>query len=231
MSQPFNKEQLSYLQQLMTNRNKSLRHEVSDHLDNALPIKKIQGIGIDPPFTKGDLIGFSADNTAARIAVGTNGQALVADSSQPAGVKWATPTFYSVTQNTLDGDVAGVWHDIAGGMSIALTPGVWLLTFFGAGRIWQSTTGYAKGVCWARIVDSGVTTVYGQGQNSSVCQVEQSSPIDVSFMCLANIAANTTVKVQVAAYIYGGTNFAGGWRWDGGYGFPAVMQAVRVAGY
>jgi len=43
MSQPFNKEQLSYLQQLMTNRNKSLRHEVSDHLDNALPVKKLKG--------------------------------------------------------------------------------------------------------------------------------------------------------------------------------------------
>ena len=43
MSQPFNKEHLSYLQQLMTNRNKSLRHEVSDHLDNALPVKKLKG--------------------------------------------------------------------------------------------------------------------------------------------------------------------------------------------
>lgn len=42
MSQPFNKEQLAYLQQLITNRNKSLRHEVSDHLDNSLPVKKLE---------------------------------------------------------------------------------------------------------------------------------------------------------------------------------------------
>jgi hypothetical protein len=38
---------------------------------------------------KGDLIVGSADNTAARLAVGTNGYILTADSSESAGVKWA----------------------------------------------------------------------------------------------------------------------------------------------
>jgi hypothetical protein len=38
---------------------------------------------------KGDLIVATADNTAARLAVGTNGHALVADSGATAGVKWA----------------------------------------------------------------------------------------------------------------------------------------------
>ena len=39
---------------------------------------------------KGDLIAASADNTPARLAVGTNGQTLVADSSTVTGLKWAT---------------------------------------------------------------------------------------------------------------------------------------------
>jgi hypothetical protein len=39
---------------------------------------------------KGDLIAGSADDTAVRIAVGTNGQILEADSTKAAGVKWAT---------------------------------------------------------------------------------------------------------------------------------------------
>ncbi|MDE2101840.1 MAG: hypothetical protein KGL39_31630 [Patescibacteria group bacterium] len=38
---------------------------------------------------KGDLTPATAANTIARLAVGSNGQALVADSTQTAGMKWA----------------------------------------------------------------------------------------------------------------------------------------------
>ena len=39
---------------------------------------------------KGDLIVGTAADTVSRIGVGTNGQVLVADSTQSSGVKWAT---------------------------------------------------------------------------------------------------------------------------------------------
>lgn len=41
---------------------------------------------------KGDLFAASADNTVARLAVGSNDQVLTADSAQSSGVKWATPS-------------------------------------------------------------------------------------------------------------------------------------------
>jgi hypothetical protein len=40
---------------------------------------------------KGDLIVGTADNTPARVAVGTDGQILSADSAQTAGVRWVDP--------------------------------------------------------------------------------------------------------------------------------------------
>ena len=41
---------------------------------------------------KGDLIAATANDTPARLAVGTNGQVLTADSTAATGIKWATPS-------------------------------------------------------------------------------------------------------------------------------------------
>lgn len=48
------------------------------------------GVGNGVLTTKGDIVGYST--LAARLAVGTDGQVLTADSAQALGIKWATPT-------------------------------------------------------------------------------------------------------------------------------------------
>jgi hypothetical protein len=49
---------------------------------------------------KGDLLAGTADNTVARLAVGSNGQVLTADSTQTAGVRWGTPAATSYVYDT-----------------------------------------------------------------------------------------------------------------------------------
>jgi hypothetical protein len=44
---------------------------------------------------KGDLIGATAADTPARLAVGTNGQVLTADSTAATGLKWSTSSGYN----------------------------------------------------------------------------------------------------------------------------------------
>ena len=51
---------------------------------------------------KGDLIGATAADTPARLAVGTNGQVLTADSTAATGLAWATPS----TATTFVGAIA-----------------------------------------------------------------------------------------------------------------------------
>jgi hypothetical protein len=47
---------------------------------------------------KGDLIGATAADTPARLAVGTNGQILTADSTAATGLAWVTPSSGAYTQ-------------------------------------------------------------------------------------------------------------------------------------
>lgn len=66
-------------------------------------------ITTDPAFdAKGDLIGGTGADTAARLAVGTNGQHLVADSGQATGLNWENPPS-AATDTIFDvkGDLVG----------------------------------------------------------------------------------------------------------------------------
>jgi hypothetical protein len=71
--------------------------------------------GSSPLTTKGDLYTYST--TDARLAVGTNGQILTADSAEATGLKWATPAaggggLIKIAKTTFSGATSASFNDV-----------------------------------------------------------------------------------------------------------------------
>ena len=78
---------------------------------------------------KGDILTATADNTPARLAVGTNGQTLVADSSTATGLKWATASgggavvqVKTATIGSNTSTTTGGGTFVATGLTVNITP-------------------------------------------------------------------------------------------------------------
>jgi len=74
---------------------------------------------------KGDIIAATAADTVSRLAVGTNGQTLVADSTASTGLKWATPTskvvqIVTATTNTQVSNATTTYADTT--LTATITP-------------------------------------------------------------------------------------------------------------
>jgi hypothetical protein len=77
------------------------------------------------PTAKGSIVSASAANTPSRLAVGTNGQVLIADSTTATGLKWGTAggkvlQVVSATYSTATGITGTTYGDT--GLSLAITP-------------------------------------------------------------------------------------------------------------
>jgi len=131
--------------------------------DGAVTAAKLDAAAVIQPAivdAKGDLIAGTAADTVARLAVGTNNQILVADSTQTTGLKWASQTVTAIdsaTVTTNQGTNSTSYTDLTtAGPSVTLTTGTTAIVMFGARYNDDGNTGNDGYVSFAV---SGATTV------------------------------------------------------------------------
>lgn len=148
---------------------------------------------------KGDLIAATAADTVSRLAVGTNGQVLTADSTAATGIKWATATSGGMTllsTTTLSGastTISGIdqtYQDlqvVIYGTSNATT------SYYPNFRANASSTN----ATWGQLVTSG-GTAYTQAQLNS----------ELTFNYGLRNQTNTNNVAVVTIYNYANTTFS-----------------------
>jgi hypothetical protein len=156
---------------------------------------------------KGDLIAASAADTPARLAVGANGETLVADSSTSTGLRYTGN--YAAGKNAI---INGAFDNWQRGTSISLTTGT---NAYGADRFINSCTfsvgtstvtrqtftpgtapvaGY-EGQYFSRLTCGSTTTVWAVRQRIENVQSFAGQTVTLSFYVKAS-AANATTAIQ-----------------------------------
>ena len=167
----------------------------------------IAGANIAPVSAKGDLLGFGT--VPSRIAVGGDGQCLVADSTQPTGLKWAAcgtggggsppgglTTQVQFNDNSVFGGVVGfTFNKLTGDLTIPGTITATAIQTTGAGA-WSVEGGFAA----LTVPTAGHSKVgFGATGQLSIAQNGASSFTDVSLVGHTHAASEIANGTLAAA--------------------------------
>jgi hypothetical protein len=174
---------------------------------SSLPSTAISNTVVD---AKGDIIAATADNTVAKLTVGSNGQVLTAASGQGTGLQWATMTHTAITvADTTDTTCfVGLFESATGDLApktdagVTYNAGTGMLTATGfTGPLTGNVTGNTSGTSGSTTGNAATATALATGRTIG----------GVSFDGTANIAvtlAATSTALATARDI-GGTSFDG----------------------
>jgi hypothetical protein len=166
---------------------------------------------------KGDLIAASAADTPARLAVGTNGQVLTADSTAATGLAWATPTSGGMTllsTTSLTGASVTVSSISTSYNDLKLVfEGVYSATD-GAFMRLQCNTDTGNNYAWENYSTSDGQATGSGSTNASYMQVSKirsSSAIATDgFVLLSNYTKTTTTTAGISSFSYSNEHVIGG---------------------
>jgi hypothetical protein len=155
---------------------------------------------------KGDIIAATADNTVAKLTVGSNGQVLTAASGQSTGLQWATMTHTAITvADTTDTTCfVGLFESATGDLAPKTDAGV----TYNAGTGMLTATGFTGPLTGNASGSSGSTT----GNAATATALATARTIGgVSFDGTANIAVTlaATATALATGRTIGGVSFDG----------------------
>lgn len=186
---------------------------------------------------KGDLLAGTADNTIARLPIGTNGQVLTADSAESTGMKWASAAAGGMTLIST-GSMSGA------SVSVSLTSGyvnyMWIVqgaTLSSSDQIFFRINGNTSGV-----YQSSYTTRQGTGSGQNyVSYTNNADRLLIDGTCSSGTDINYVFQVfNVDTTAQHAFNLATNWvsglgesqqNWVGKYSATGAITSLSVSRY
>jgi|688.fasta_scaffold371198_3 hypothetical protein len=152
---------------------------------------------------KGDLIGGTGADTFARLAVGTNGQVLTADSSAATGIKWASPSAGGMTllsTTTLSGastTISSIDQTYTNlmvfvyGITMSADSLVFMQPNSVTDKVWSV-------INYANVTDGPGATAFYLSSTNGTLEVESTSSLNAWAITISNYASATYKPIHAA---------------------------------